>query len=221
MKLRVGGRYLGGALAWAEPQRLAPFSDASPFAGLNVSSDVTVTRQVLAEPSVELADRTWARLADGTPLVTAQGRGKGWIVLFHITAGPSWSSLPLSGLYVDMMRRLVALSSGTRPSDMKSAATLPPVATLDGFGQARKPPAEVLPIRAAEIGKTTVPSRIHPPGLYGVAGTEDALNAVRRTTRFCRWAISAGRSWRMRRPPLWRWRRCCSPSPRRCCSSMR
>lgn len=177
VKLRVGGRYLGGALAWAEPQKLAPFSDASPFAGLTIPNDVSVTRQVLAEPSVELSDHTWARLADGTPLVTARAQGKGWIVLFHITAGPNWSSLPLSGLYVDMMRRLMALSSGTRPSDMKSAASLPPVTTLDGFGRARRPPAEVLPIRAADIAKT-VASRSHPPGLYGVAGTEDALNAV-------------------------------------------
>ena len=178
VKLRVGGRYLGGALAWADPQKLAPFSDSSPFAGLTIPSDVSVTRQILAEPSVELADRAWARLADGTPLVTAQGRGKGWLVLFHITAGPSWSSLPLSGLYVDMMRRLLALSSGARPADMKGATTLPPVSTLDGFGQTRRPPAEALPIRAADIGKTEV-SRIHPPGLYGAAGTEDALNAVK------------------------------------------
>jgi len=177
VKLRVGGRYLGGALAWAEPQKLAPFSDTSPFAGLNIPADVSVTRQILAEPSVELADRSWARLSDGTPLVTAQARGKGWIVLFHITAGPSWSSLPLSGLYVDMMRRLMALASGTRPSDTRSAASLPPVVTLDGFGRAHKPPAEVFPIRAADIAHT-VPSRLHPPGLYGVAGTEDALNAV-------------------------------------------
>ena len=177
VKLRVGGRYLGGTLAWAEPQKLAPFSDSSPFAGLTVPSDVSVTRQVLAEPSVELSDHTWARLADGTPLVTARAQGKGWIVLFHITAGPNWSSLPLSGLYVDMMRRLMALSSGKGPSDMKSATTLPPVATLDGFGRLRKPPAEVLPIRAADIGRTTV-SRSHPPGLYGAQGTEDALNAV-------------------------------------------
>ena len=177
VKLRVGGRYLGGALAWAEPQRLAPFSESSPFAGLTVPSDVTVSRQVLAEPSVELADRSWARLADGTPLVTARADGKGWIVLFHITAGPAWSSLPLSGLYVDMMRRLLALSGGTRPTDMKSAATLPPVTTLDGFGRARRPPAEVLPIRAADLARTSV-SRTHPPGLYGVAGTEDARNAV-------------------------------------------
>jgi hypothetical protein len=177
VKLRVGGRYLGGALAWAEPQKLAPFSDASPFAGLTVPGDVSVTRQVLADPSVELSERTWARLADGTPLVTARAQGKGWIVLFHITAGPSWSSLPLSGLYVDMMRRLMALSSGTRPSDMKSALNLPPVLTLDGFGRSHKPPAEVFPIRAADIART-VPSRAHPPGLYGVSGTEDALNAV-------------------------------------------
>lgn len=178
VKLRVGGRYLGGALAWAEPQKLAPFADNSPFAGLAIPSDVSVTRQVLAEPSVELGDRSWARLADGTPLVTAQSRGKGFVVLFHITAGPSWSSLPLSGLYVDMIRRLLALSSGSRPSDMKSATSLPPVSTLDGFGHTRKPPAEVLPIRAADIGRTVV-SRFHPPGLYGVQGTEDALNAMK------------------------------------------
>jgi hypothetical protein len=177
VKLRVGGRYLGGALAWAEPQRLAAFADSSPFAGLTIPKDVSVKRQVLAEPSVELADRSWARLADGTPLVTAAARGKGFIVLFHITAGPSWSSLPISGLYVDMMRRLLALSAGSRPSDMKSAVTLPPVMTIDGFGHLRRPPAEALPIRAADIARTEV-SRSHPPGLYGVAGTEDALNAV-------------------------------------------
>jgi hypothetical protein len=181
VKLRIGGRYLGGSLAWGVPQKLAPFSDSSPFAGLPVSGDVTVSRQILAEPSVELADRSWARLADGTPLVTAQGRGKGFIVLFHITAGPDWSTLPLSGLYVDMIRRLLALSSGTRPSDFKGATTLPPVSTLDGFGRSRKPPAEVSPIRAIDLPKTIV-SREHPPGLYGAAGTEDALNAVRADT---------------------------------------
>ena len=38
VKLRVGGRYLGGALAWAEPQHLAPFPDSSPFARLDHSA---------------------------------------------------------------------------------------------------------------------------------------------------------------------------------------
>ena len=67
-----------------------------------------MTRQVLAEPETGLAEKTWARLADGTPLVTAERRGKGLIVLFHVTADTTWSNLPLSGLFVDMLRRIVA-----------------------------------------------------------------------------------------------------------------
>src|SRR6185312_9303820 len=124
------------------------------------------------------SDRTWARLADGTPLVTAEQRGKGWIVLFHITAGPSWSSLPLSGLYVDMLRRLLMLANGTRPGEMTSAATLPALLTLDGFAHLRSPGGDVLPLRASQLAKTT-PSRAHPPGLYGTQGAGFALNLVR------------------------------------------
>jgi hypothetical protein len=184
VKLRTGGRYLGGALAWAEPQHLAPFPDASPFRGLTVPRDVTVSRQVLAEPSVELGEHTWARLSDGTPLVTAAPRGKGWIVLFHVTANPAWSSLPLSGLYVDMLRRLLDLGGGARPSELASDANtiFPPVATLDGFGRLQKPPADVLPIRGSQLAKTK-PSPAHPPGLYGAAGNEVAINAADENTK--------------------------------------
>lgn len=181
VKLRNGGRYLGGALAWASPQHLAPFPANSPFGGLSVPPEISITRQILAEPSIELAERSWARLADGTPLVTAEQRGKGWIVLFHITASPAWSSLPLSGLYVQMLRRLLVLSSGVRPSDMAPSASLPASMTLDGFGRLHKAQAEALPLRAADLPKT-VPSRIHPPGLYGAAGAGLALNIATRDT---------------------------------------
>jgi hypothetical protein len=179
VKLRSGGRYLGGALDWAKPQQLAPFPDNSPFRGLAIPKEVTVSRQILAEPSIDMADHVWARLTDGTPLVTAAQHGKGWIVLFHVTAGPAWSSLPLSGLYVQMLRRVLDLSSGTRPSDMGTDATVayPPYATLDGFGHSRKPPADALPIRGNQIGKI-VPSAQHPAGLYGNEGAQIALNAV-------------------------------------------
>ncbi|HTQ13736.1 MAG TPA: DUF4159 domain-containing protein [Rhizomicrobium sp.] len=179
VKLRLGGRYLGGALNWAQPQHLAPFPDASPFRGLNVPAEVTVSRQVLAEPSVDLGERTWARLADGTPLVTAEQRGKGWIVLFHVTASPAWSNLPLSALYLDMLRRVIALSGGARPGDMgtDSSAVYPPYTTLDGFGHARKPPAEALPVRGAELARI-VASPAHPPGLYGNEGSQVAINVV-------------------------------------------
>ncbi|HEX4535241.1 MAG TPA: DUF4159 domain-containing protein, partial [Rhizomicrobium sp.] len=178
VKLRSGGRTLGSALSWSSPQHLAAFPDNSPFHGLAVPHEVTVSRQILAEPSVELSNLTWARLADGTPLVTAEQRGKGWIVLFHVTASPAWSSLPLSGLYVDMLRRVIDLSSGTRPADLGAAATVyPPYETLDGFGRTRKPPTEALPLRGAELAKA-MPSPAHPPGLYGSEGSQVALNAV-------------------------------------------
>ena len=181
VKLRVGGRYLGGALAWAEPQHLAPFANNSPFSGLEVPGDVTVSRQVLAEPSVQLSDRTWARLADGTPLVTAEQRGKGWIVLFHVSASPAWSSLPLSGLYVDMLRRLLMLSNGTNPNQLASATALPALETLDGFGHLQTPQGDVTPLRASALSKTA-PSRAHPPGLYGARGAAFALNIASANT---------------------------------------
>jgi len=179
--LRGGGRYLGSALAWASPQHLAPFPDTSPFGGLAIPGDVTVSRQILAEPSVELSSHTWARLTDGTPMVTAAQRGKGWIVQFHVAAGPGWSTLPLSGLYVDMLRRLLSLSAGVEPSEMAANASLPAVTVLDGFGRLSSAGAEAQPIRAGQIAKTE-PSRIHPPGLYGAQGAERALNAANAST---------------------------------------
>src|SRR4029079_18038893 len=67
VRLRRGGRILGGSLSWDQPQQLSSFSREGPFAGMAVPNDVTVKRQVLAEPDAELADHTWATLAHGTP----------------------------------------------------------------------------------------------------------------------------------------------------------
>src|SRR5206468_2158671 len=112
--LRTGGRTLGGALSWSNPQPLAPFDDTSLFAGLTVPPDVAINRQVLADPA-ELGPnvKIWARLQDGTPLVTASTLGAGQIVLFHVTANSDWSNLPISGLFVEMMRRITALGTLT------------------------------------------------------------------------------------------------------------
>ncbi|MBV9522099.1 MAG: BatA domain-containing protein, partial [Alphaproteobacteria bacterium] len=110
--LRRGGRTIGGTLSWEQPAHLAAFAPESPFAGLAIPDDVTVSRQVLAEPSLDLAGKTWARLTDGTPLVTGERRGQGWLVLVHTTGNPAWSNLSLSGLFVEMLRRTLALSQG-------------------------------------------------------------------------------------------------------------
>src|SRR2546423_4635222 len=50
LRLPRGGRVLGGALSWDQPQPLAAFSRESPFFGMPVPDDGTATRQVLAEP---------------------------------------------------------------------------------------------------------------------------------------------------------------------------
>jgi hypothetical protein len=177
VSLRVGGRYLGSAMAWNQPQHLASFPLTSPFNGLAVPGEVTVTRQILAEPTAELAARTWARLTDGTPLVTARQEGAGWIVLFHITASPAWSSLPLSGLYVDMMKRLLALSAGAPAAALAHLSSLAPISVLDGFGRAGPPQPDISPIAANEFDHVSVSAK-HPPGLYGAQGVANALNEL-------------------------------------------
>ena len=113
VRLRRGGRSLGGSLTWEKPQHLASFAADGPFAGLAVPKDVTVNRQVLAEPDAVLATKTWASLEDGTPLVTGEHRGKGIVSLFHIGADSRWSDLPMSGSFVEMLRRMVDMSGYT------------------------------------------------------------------------------------------------------------
>src|SRR5260370_10503979 len=172
VRLRRGGRTIGGALSWEKPAKLAPFAAESPFAGLEIPADVTVRRQVLAEPDLDLANKTWARLADGTPLVTAEKLGQGWSVLVHTTANAEWSDLALSGLFVQMLRRTVAMSQGVAAA---SEGALPPLETLDGFGRLQRAPPAARPILGKEIA-TAMPSPRHPPGFYGAADARRALN---------------------------------------------
>ncbi|HUK08146.1 MAG TPA: DUF4159 domain-containing protein [Stellaceae bacterium] len=170
--LRRGGRVLGGALSWEKPAHLAPFDADSPFSGLAIPDDVTVTRQVLAEPSLDLSSKTWARLTDGTPLVTAEKRGKGWLVLVHTTADPEWSNLAISGLFVEMLRRVVNMSEGVAS---ETTEALPPVETLDGFGRLGQAPASAHLIAAGAFATTHVDAS-HPPGFYGTRDARRALN---------------------------------------------
>lgn len=171
--LRGGGRTFGGAMSWAQPVGLAPFPANSPFAGLAIPDDVKVSRQVLAEPSLDLADKTWARLADGTPLVTADRRGEGWLVLVHTTATPDWSTLPMSGLFVQMLQRLVALSQGV--TGEASDVVLPPLSSLDGFGRLQAAAPAALAISGRDFAKVKIGPK-YPPGFYGAEFGRRALN---------------------------------------------
>ena len=173
VRLRAGDRVMGGTMSWDKPATLAAFHEGSPFYGLAIPADVTIQRQVLARPALDLGDRTWARLSDGTPLVTAEKRGKGWLVLVHTTGNTSWSNLPLSGLFVEMLRRLVGLSQGVVATE--GAAPLPPLDVLDGFGRLRPAPASALAI-AGSAFESTAAAPEHPPGYYGDKTARRALN---------------------------------------------
>jgi len=173
--LRRASRSLGGALAWDEPQSLEPFSDASPFVGLAVPVENRVRQQVLAQPAADLQARTWARLADGSPVVTAAPRGAGTLILFHVTAGPDWSDLPYSAAFAQMLRRAIAAGRGELTVD--GDGTFLPQLVLDGFGRLQSPDSTVAPLMAADFA-TVQPEPAHPPGLYrGPSGTR-AINAA-------------------------------------------
>jgi len=174
--LRQGERALGGALSWAEPQPLADFPNFGAFAGMPKADGVLVKRQVLAEPTPDLAERTWASLADGTPLVTTRNVEAGRIVLFHVSAEASWSDLPISGHFVDMLRRIVQLSKagGASTSANAPAAALPPfrLLTAEGALSADVGSARPLEMRPGQAPRTGFDN---PPGLYG---TEDGFVAL-------------------------------------------
>ncbi len=83
---------------------------SSPFFGIEAARDVLIKKQLLALQEAKLEEKTWATLEDGTPLVTAEQRDAGWIVLFHVGSDAEWSNLPLSGTFVEMLRRTINLS---------------------------------------------------------------------------------------------------------------
>ncbi|WP_026608358.1 DUF4159 domain-containing protein [Methylocapsa acidiphila] len=184
VRLRRGGRVLGGAMSWDTPKTLAPFDGRSPFFGLAVPAEVTVSRQVLAEPDPGLPAKTLAQLSDGTPLVTAMKIGKGMTILFHVTADTAWSNLPLSGLFVDMLRKIVALSGqpdqdaakGGVDAEADQARMLAPNRILDGFGVLGAPPPSAKPVSTGYEGPADAE---HPPGIYGSVDAFLAVNVLR------------------------------------------
>lgn len=177
VRLRAGGRSVGGAMSWGEPKDLRAFTRDSPFFGLAIPEDVQVSSQVMAQPDPDLAERTIASLADGTPLVTRKRLGDGQIILFHVTANAEWSTLPLSGLFVQMLERL-AIS--TRPAELAYedlvGTTWVPEESLDAFGVVRDA-GNLAGISGEAIAEGPIGADL-PPGLYSGEDRRIALNVL-------------------------------------------
>jgi len=179
VRLRPGSRSLGGALAWDKPLAIAPFPDDSPFVGLTPPPDVAVRQQVLAEPASAEQARVWARLTDNSPLITAAAKGRGLIVLYHVSAAPTWSDLPLSGLFVDLLRRTIAFAGRADGAGQQTTGGGPytPQRLLDGFGALSPAPPDAQPI-AADAFSAAKPGPSTPPGLYERAGLTASIDAA-------------------------------------------
>ena len=172
--LRTGDRAMGGTMSWATPQKLRAFPQSSPFNGLVIPPDIAVNRQILAEPADDLEQKTWADLEDGTPLVTAKKMGRGLSILFHVPARSEWSNLPLSGLFVEMLRQ-DHRSFGRPWHRGEFLVAGAPQQLLDAFGDEQTPGPAVESIADSDFSHIRVGPH-HPPGTYGNAGFERALN---------------------------------------------
>ena len=182
--LRAGGKMAGGAMSWGDPKSLAPFGDTSPFAGLVISEDVTVSEQVLAEPGPDLAKATLAALSDGTPLVTRSTLGAGQIVLFHVTANAEWSNLPLSGLFVQMLERLTLSSRTPDQGGGALAGVWTADKILTGFGTLQDGTARA-GVSGADVTAALAngPSRALPAGIYAQEARRIAVNVIGSDTK--------------------------------------
>ncbi len=177
VKLRRGGRLLDGSFGWDTPQGLADFAPHSPFYGLRRSDNINVRREVLALPQSAAPERVWARLDDGTPLVSSARMGKGRIVLFHVTASPDWSDLPLAGLFSTMLERVLIFAPGQAArADDDRAQNWQLIQKLDAKGRVRKPDGAPVSLPGAtDLDKLTA-SAATPPGLYTRGARSGALN---------------------------------------------
>ena len=176
VRLRAGGRSLGGAMSWNTPKHLIGFTDDSPFFGLPIPDDVEVFAQVVAQPDPELASRTLAALEDGTPLVTRRQQGEGRVVLFHVTANADWSTLPLSGLFVQMMERLSVSANAAGSDTVLEGRMWIPLETLDGFGRLAAP-LDSTPVSGKDLKQPV--SATAPAGLYTSDDMTAAVNVLK------------------------------------------
>ena len=181
VRLRAGGRSIGGAMSWGEPKALRSFGEASPFFGLSIAEDVVVSSQIMAQPDPSLSERVIAALADGTPLVTRKRIGQGQVVLFHVTANAEWSTLPLSGLFVQMLERLAVSTRPAQPSvEDLAGTTWVPDTVLDGFGVVQDA-GTLAGISGEQLAEGTA-SIDMPPGLYTGEDRLIAVNVIGRDT---------------------------------------
>lgn len=175
VKLRSESRNLDGTISLEKPLKISPFTNNSPLYGIAIEEDILIKQQILPIPTNDLAKKTWAKLEDGTPFITASSYGSGILIFIHTTASPEWSNFPLSGTYLDVLKRLINLAGNTQKYNSSYDGILQPLQTLDGFGILEKPSAEAKGIDAKNF-LDILPGPSSPPGIYEAGGVKKIKN---------------------------------------------
>ncbi|MEP6827097.1 MAG: DUF4159 domain-containing protein, partial [Aestuariivirga sp.] len=114
--------------------------------------------------------KTWASLADGTPLITSARHGAGRIILFHVTANADWSNLPLTGTFAQIMQRLAELAPAAgNPAASNAGAVIEgdfaPQLLMNGVGELVNPWRNIKSIAAKDLAAATATPET-PAGFY-------------------------------------------------------
>ena len=174
VQLRDYPREVAGTLSWTGALKVQSVNSESPLApmaeflnqqdesALN-PDDTYVTKQLLPRAAANSADLTWLRLSDNTPLVSGKKVGNGWQVLVHVPADASWSTVPLSGVFVELLNHLIHLK--TLQSQQQAVDVAFPLAPF----KLLMPDTALVPAQGGiQLTKEGEPlASTTPPGLYG------------------------------------------------------
>jgi len=91
-------------------------------------------------------------------------------VLFHTTADPRWSTLPLSGLFLEMLDRIVKFGTGGSAAEAPTTGLWSPIALIGADGALREAPDTASAVEAEILGAGA--SAAAPPGVYRAVSGE-------------------------------------------------
>ena len=154
VRLRPGSRTLGSALAWETPLGIGAFPADSPLRRHYAASRRQCAPASAWRSPLRSKKRACGRRCRTIRRWSPRSRaGTGLIVLFHVSAGPDWSDLPLSGLFVEMLRRTLAFAARAKaPANAKSpAGRTPRQRLLDGYGALAPAPPDAATDRAGSL----------------------------------------------------------------------
>lgn len=173
VRLRDYPREVAGTLSWTGALTVKAANPESPLAPMvdflntleaeTLSPDDTyVTKQLLPQADANSADLTWLSLSDNTPLISGKKVGNGWQVLVHVPADASWSTVPLSGVFVELLGHLIHLKTLKDQQDSDELVfPLAPFKLLQADGILTTAKGGI------ELREKTGLTAATPPGLYG------------------------------------------------------